>query len=60
MATKPKSDDRKFILERIEVYHSLPALWNVKSKDCSNRIKNEEYEHLLRKCRERFPDVDKN
>jgi hypothetical protein len=37
-ATKPKSDERKFILERIELYHSLPALWNVKSKDYSNRI----------------------
>jgi hypothetical protein len=39
MATKPKEDERKFILERIEVCHSLPALWNVKSKDYSNRIK---------------------
>jgi hypothetical protein len=33
MATKAKEDERKFILECIEVYHSLPALWNVKSKD---------------------------
>jgi hypothetical protein len=39
MATKPKEDERKFILECIEVYHSLPALLNVKSKDYSNRIK---------------------
>jgi len=39
MATKAKEDERKFILECIEVYHSLPALWNVKSKDYSNRIK---------------------
>ena len=61
MATKAKEDERKFILECIEVYHSLPALWNVKSKDYCNRIKkNEQYEHLLCKCRERFPDADKN
>jgi len=38
MATKAK-EDRKFILECIEVYDSLPGLWNVKSKDYSNRIK---------------------
>jgi hypothetical protein len=38
MATKVK-DERKFILECIEVYHPLPALWNVKSKDYSNRMK---------------------
>ena len=39
MATKAKEDERKFILECIEVYHSLQALWNVKSKDYSNREK---------------------
>ena len=33
------SEERKFILEVIEVYRSLPALWNVKSKDYSNRTK---------------------
>jgi uncharacterized protein YfbU (UPF0304 family) len=37
MATKAKEDESKFILECIEVYHSLPALWNV--KDYSNRMK---------------------
>jgi hypothetical protein len=62
MATKAKEDDKKFILECIEVYHSLTALWNVKSKDSSNRMKRkiEQYVHLLRKYRERFPDADKN
>jgi hypothetical protein len=39
MATTAKEDERKFILECIEVYHSLPALWDVKSKDYSNRMK---------------------
>jgi len=62
MATKAKEDEKKFILECIEVYHSLPALWNVKSKDYSSRMKKkkEQYEHLLRKYTERFPDADKN
>ncbi|KAF5294604.1 hypothetical protein FQA39_LY13363 [Lamprigera yunnana] len=60
MATKEKDDERKFILECIEVYHSLPALWNIKSKDYSNRIKkNEQYNNLLRKYREYYPDADK-
>jgi uncharacterized protein YfbU (UPF0304 family) len=40
MAMKPKEDERKFILGCIEVYHSLQTLWNVKSKNYSNRIKN--------------------
>jgi hypothetical protein len=39
MTTKAKEDERKFILECVKVYHSLPALWNVKSKDYSNRMK---------------------
>ena len=60
MATKAKEDERKIIFECIEVYNSLPALWNVKSKDYSNRIKKEQYEYLLRKYRERFPVADKN
>ncbi|KAF5285415.1 hypothetical protein FQA39_LY16669 [Lamprigera yunnana] len=60
MATKEKDDERKFILECIEVYHSLPALWNIKSKDYSNRIKKtEQYNNLLRKYREYYPDADK-
>ena len=63
MATKAKEDERKFILECIEVYHSLPALWNVKSKDYSNRIKKkEQYEHLLRNFRKglkRIKDSEK-
>ena len=61
MATKAKEDERKFILECIEVDRSLPALWNVKRKNYSNRMKkNEQYEHLLRKYRESFPDADKD
>jgi hypothetical protein len=39
MATKAKKDERNFVLESIEVYRSLAALWNLKSKDYSNRVK---------------------
>lgn len=61
MAAKGKDEERKFILECIEVYRSLPALWDIKSKDYSNRIKkNEQYEQLLRKYREYYPDADKS
>jgi hypothetical protein len=61
MATKPKEDEKKFILGYIKVYHCLPGLWNVKNKDYSNRMKKkEQYEHLLSKYRERFPGADKD
>jgi hypothetical protein len=60
-ATKPKEEEKKFILEFIEVYHSLPALWNVESKGLRQQNEqNEQHEHLLRKYIERFPDADKN
>jgi hypothetical protein len=39
MATTAKEEERKFILECIEVRHSLPALGNIKSRDYSNRMK---------------------
>jgi hypothetical protein len=39
MVTTAKEEERKFILECIKVYNYLPALWNIKSKDYSNRIK---------------------
>jgi hypothetical protein len=39
MATKPKEEERKIILDCIEVYHSVSALWDVKSKGYSNRMK---------------------
>jgi hypothetical protein len=51
---------KKIILECIEVYHSLPALWNIKSKDYINRVKKmNKYEHLFHKYIERLPDADK-
>lgn len=55
-----KNADRQFMLEFMEVYHSLPALWDIKCKDCTNRgKKNEQYDVLIEKYRENFPDADK-
>lgn len=60
MGSKAKEEERTFILELIEVYHSLPALWNTKSKEYSNRIKkNEQYDELLQKYKEKYPEADK-
>jgi hypothetical protein len=62
MATNPKEDERKFILGRIEVCHSVPALWNVNSKDYSKRIKKKNNTNICfaNRERERDRDVDKN
>lgn len=60
MVTKEKDNERTFILACIKLYHSLPALWNNKCKDYSNRIiKNEQYDLLLRKYKENYPEADK-
>ena len=49
-----------FIFEFIEVYRNLPALWQVKSKLYSNRLgKNEQYEILLNKYKEKYPNADR-
>lgn len=53
-------EDKNFILEFLEVYRSMPALLNVKSKEYSNRnIKNEQYEVLLTKYKENYPGATK-
>lgn len=55
-----KLEERKFLLECIEMYETLPALWNTKCKDYSNREKkNQQYDILLLKYKERFPKADK-
>jgi hypothetical protein len=36
-----KEEERKFLLECIEVYRNLPALWKVKSKEYSDRNKKD-------------------
>ncbi|KAF7269012.1 hypothetical protein GWI33_017933 [Rhynchophorus ferrugineus] len=54
-----KKAEKQFIAECIEVYRGLPALWDVKSKDYSNRAKKrEQYDVLIGKYREKFPDAD--
>jgi hypothetical protein len=60
MSTKAKKDERKFIVQLIKVYKSLPALWNKKSKVYNNRTKkNEAYQQLLCKYIEREPNAVK-
>ncbi|XP_076047489.1 zinc finger BED domain-containing protein 5-like [Oratosquilla oratoria] len=52
-----KKAEKGFIAEFIEVYRSLPALWDVKCKDYTNRAKKgEQYEVLIEKYREKYPD----
>jgi hypothetical protein len=62
MAGKQKiSKERDFIMECIHLYRELPALWNVKSKQCHNRDKkNSAYETLLVKYKEMYPDATKD
>ncbi|XP_069834228.1 uncharacterized protein [Dendropsophus ebraccatus] len=48
-----------FTKDFIEVYHSLPALWKVKSKDYSHRQKkNEALGQLLKVSRKYVPNAD--
>lgn len=55
-----KEEEQNFILDFIEVYRSLPALWDIKSKDYANRdAKNAQYTILVTKYKERYPDADK-
>ena len=52
-------EEKNFILEFIEVYRNLPALWQVKSKSYTNRIeKNAQYKILLNKYKEHFPNAE--
>ena len=55
-----KKAKKEFIVEFIEVYRFLPALWDVKCKDYSNRAKKgEQYDVLIEKYRENYPDAEK-
>jgi hypothetical protein len=50
-----KNEEQGFILENIEVWKLLPALYNVKSKDYGNRQeKNDVYAILFDKYRDRY------
>lgn len=50
------ADEQKFLLNLIETYHSLPALWNVKCEAYSNREeKKKQYDILLGVYIEQYP-----
>ncbi|XP_052802001.1 uncharacterized protein LOC128232472 [Mya arenaria] len=60
MTNREKMEEKRFLLECIELYRELPALWKVKSADYSNRErKNVAYGTLLAKYRERYNDATK-
>lgn len=55
-----KKAEKEFIAEFIEVYRGLPALWDVKCKDYTNRAKKgKQYDVLIEKYREKYPDAEK-
>ena len=50
-----KEAEKKFLIEVLGVYRTLPALWRIKSDDYSNRDKKAKaYDILLQKYREHF------
>lgn len=53
--------DRIFWEEFINIYHLHTCLWNTKAKEYSDRnIKNQAYEELIKKCKEKFPNANKD
>ncbi|XP_042212146.1 uncharacterized protein LOC121859419, partial [Homarus americanus] len=51
-----EQEDKRFLLECIELYRSLPALWKKKRDDFSDiNKKKEAYDILLRKYQEKYP-----
>ena len=55
MPAANKEDERRFILECIELYKSLPAVWKVKSDEYSNRTKKEAAYSVLTKKYQQLP-----
>ncbi|GFO05983.1 hypothetical protein PoB_003248800 [Plakobranchus ocellatus] len=57
----PSKEEKKFILEVIEMYHGFPELWKVKSKEFSDREKKEAaYDTLLLKYKEWYTEATKD
>ncbi|XP_049545836.1 uncharacterized protein LOC125957280 [Anopheles darlingi] len=55
-----KNAGKQFIREFIEVYRDLPGLWDVNSKEYTNRlVKAEQYRILINKYQEYYPEADK-
>ncbi|XP_043277901.1 uncharacterized protein [Venturia canescens] len=58
--TTTKDKEREFLLECIELYRDLPALWQIKNKLYRDRDqKNMAYDLLLTKYKEMFPQATK-
>ncbi|KAJ0170296.1 hypothetical protein K1T71_014224 [Dendrolimus kikuchii] len=55
-----RQKERKFLIEIIQLYRSLPVLWNVNIKEYHDRQKkNNAYNILLRKYRQMYPEATK-
>ncbi|XP_054732292.1 uncharacterized protein LOC129240487 isoform X1 [Anastrepha obliqua] len=55
-----KKEERAFIIDCLKVYKSLPALWDSKSPEYRKKEKkNEAYEILVGKFREKYANVDR-
>lgn len=55
------TSEQKFIIELIELYHTLPALWDKKCVEYKDReSKDIQYNILLEKYKERYPSAVKN
>ena len=61
MSSKGTAEERQFLIEFIEEYRSLPALWCVTSTEYSNRNKKNEQSgaKLLNKYKEKYLNVEK-
>ena len=58
VSSKGTAEERQFLIEFIEEYRSLPALWCVISIEYSNRNKkNEQSAKLLNKYKEKYLNV---
>ncbi|XP_076058392.1 uncharacterized protein LOC143035331 isoform X4 [Oratosquilla oratoria] len=56
-----KKDERQFLLGIIQLYRDLPVLWQVKSKEYSDRQKkNSAYEVLVKKYNEKYPGATRD
>ena len=58
MSSKRTAEERQFLIEFIEKYRSLPALWCVTSTEYSSmNKKNEQSAKLLNKYKEKYLNV---
>ena len=59
LSSKGTAEERQFLIEFIEEYRSLPALWCVTSTENSNSTKkNEQNAKLLNKYKEKYLNVE--